>query len=301
MAAHRYWRVYITEAVHATHLDIREIEMHTSLGGADVCTGGTAIYSAETGGFEASKSFDDNSGTTWYISQGSYPLPQWIGYDFGSGNDKDIVELSLTAWTYTEQWVSFRFQHSDDASSWTTLFTVENDEPQDTNTPRTYSANDTPTMNGADTFWRVRSTTVDGGAEFGVAEIQFRTTGGGADQATGGKAFANRSQDPGNFLPGYAFDDNAASRWASVSGGVAGWIGYRWASAKSIVEAAVTARNDGFHSQAPKDFVIEYWDGSAYQTAYTSSSETGWTSGETRVFTWGTGPSSARPVVFICT
>ena len=297
MAAHRYWRINVTEAVHASWLDIREIEMHTSIGGADVTGSGTASASSESAGFEASKAFDNNSSTTWFTSSAG-TLPQWIKYDFGSGNDKDIVELQLTSWSYQEQWVSFQFQYSDDDTNWTTLFTVENDEPLDTGTSRTYSGNDTPTMNGADSFWRVRTTTVDGGTVFGVAELEFRLTNGGADQATGGKAFANRSFDTG-FIPPKAVDNDASTKWASKT--TTGWIGYRWSGAKDIIEIAVTARNDGFHNQAPKNFVIEYWDGSAYQTAYTSGTETGWTSGETRVFTFGTAAASARPVVFITT
>jgi hypothetical protein len=296
MSAHRYWRIYITESVNASNLDIREVEMRTSIGGSDVTGSGTASASSQAGGFEADKAFDNNSGTTWYTS--SATRPQWLQYDFGAGNDKDILELQLTSWSATEQWRTFEFQYSDDNSTWTTLWTITYDDPLTGGTSRTYSATDTPTMNGANTFWRVRATAVDGGSNFGAMEMEFRTTVGGADQATGGKAFASSAFDTGH-VPGHAFDDDLTTKWASLAAPPA-WVGYRWSGAKTIVEVAITARNDGFQAQAPKDFVIERWDGSAYQTAYTVTGSSSWSSGETRTFTWGSAPAQ-RPMCFICT
>jgi hypothetical protein len=283
MAAHRYWRIYITESVSASNLDIREVEFRTSISGADVTGSGTASASSEAGGFEASKAFDNSSGTTWYTS--SATRPQWLAYDFGSGNDQDIVEVQITSWSEAEHIRSWQFQHSDDGSAWTTLWTIEYDKSLPTNTSRTYSATDTPTMNGAYTFWRIRATTVDGGTAFGVMEMEWRD-GGGTDQASGGKAFASSNDNSANW-PELAYNDAPTTTpWASF-GAPPAWNGYRWSGSTDIRAIAVTARTDGFHSQSPKDFVIEYWDGSAYQTAYTPSSQTGWTSGETRVFSWG--------------
>jgi hypothetical protein len=124
---HRYWRVYITAATGTPHLDTSEIEFRASVGGADQCVGGTAIYSNQTGGFEAAKAFDDTTSTTWYINQGTFALPQWIGYDFGAGNAKDVVEFALTCWQPGESPKDFQLQYSDDGSTWTTKYTRANE------------------------------------------------------------------------------------------------------------------------------------------------------------------------------
>lgn len=124
MAAHRYWRFNVTDATHGTHVDVREIQMRILLGGADVTGSGTASASAEAGGFEASKAFDNSTLTTWYFNRGSNPLPQWIKYDFGAGNDKAIIEYTLQPWSTTEMIKSWQFQSSDNDSDWTTEHSV---------------------------------------------------------------------------------------------------------------------------------------------------------------------------------
>jgi hypothetical protein len=125
MAAHRYWRFNVTDATHGTHVDVRDIAMRILLGGSDVTGSGTASASAEAGGFEASKAFDHpDDPTTWYFNRVSNPLPQWIKYDFGAGNDKDIIEYTLRPWSSPEMIKSWDFQWSDDNSAWTTAHTV---------------------------------------------------------------------------------------------------------------------------------------------------------------------------------
>lgn len=291
MAAHRYWRIYITESVNANNLDLREVEMRTSIGGADVTGSGTASASSEAGGFEASKAFDNNSSTTWYT--GSTTRPQWLKYDFGAGNEKDIAELQITSWSEAEHIRTWQFQYSDDNVNWTTLWDIQFDKSLPTNTSRTYSATDTPTMNGPFTFWRIRATTVDGGIGFGALEIEWRDAGG-TDQATGGKAIASSNQDSFQY-PEFAYDDSLTTKWTTKDA-PPGWIGYRWTGAKDIRAIAFTARSDGgLQNQSPKDFVVEYWDGSSYQTVYTGSAQTGWTAGQTRTFSWGgVVPSATR-------
>jgi hypothetical protein len=303
MAAHRYWRIYITNTTgSASFLDIREIEMRTSIGGADVTGSGTATASTQGSGFEAPKAFDNNSSTTWFTNIGTNPLPQWIKYDFGAGSDKDIVEVALQCWAATEHPSCWELQYSDDNLTWSRSFLVESSLGWSANEWRSFSANTGPSSGTANKqFWRVRSTAVDGGTVFGLSELQMFTTPGGSNQCSGGAAWCSNSPESAGpaaeAFDGVIADSQLGSYWAG--GSTKEWIGYKFASAKDIVSIKVSARVTN-QNQSPKDFVVEYWDGSAYQTAYTVTASSGWASGETRTFTWGTGPS-ARPVVFVCT
>lgn len=161
MAAHRYWRIYITAAIGTPHLDISEIEMRTAFGGADQCSGGVAIKSNETAGFEASKAFDNTTATTWYISQASFPLPQWIGYDFGLGVTKDIKQVALTCWNAVEMVKTFDIQWSDDAVSWTTYYSVVNETGWTTGETRNFPLADPTAISLAKATLHVASGEVD--------------------------------------------------------------------------------------------------------------------------------------------
>jgi hypothetical protein len=299
MAAHRYWRIYITYVTGSPHHSITDIQFRTSIGGANVATGGAPVYSNQTSGFEASKAFDGSTSTSWYANQSSFPLPQWIGYDFGAGNAKDIVEFTIQCWNPSETPSCFELQYSDDAVSWTRSILVESELGWSTNQIRAYSANTGPATGGNKTFWRIRASALDGQGQFGFAEMQMMTTAGGSTVTTGGTAYASCA------LEGTAatvFNSNVNDHWNGARN--SDWIGYKFASATDIVQIKITARNDSFYGQSPKDFVVEYWDGSQYVTAWTVTGSSGWASGETRTFTKPgvtVGASRVAAQVFICT
>lgn len=302
MSAHRYWRIYITQkGTDPTFCNVSEIELRSSIGGADQTGSGTASASSfQGGGFEASKAVDNNTSTLWAFTAA---INQWFKYDFGSGNDTDVVEVSLRAGgTGTQMWRGWELQYSDDDSSWTSLFTIEIDAVWSNNETRTFSASAGPSVGAANkTLWRIRSTASSDGLGFlGVSEISMRTSIGGADECSGGTAYL--TNEAATATASNAFDDNNTSIATTASSLLPQWIGYKFAAAKDIVEITIRSRADSFYGQAPKDFTVEYWDGSAYQVAYTGTGETGWTSGQTRTFTFGAAPAaSARPVVFITT
>ncbi|HEJ3062495.1 TPA: discoidin domain-containing protein [Pseudomonas aeruginosa] len=101
MAAHRYWRLLLSQCVNSTQPVVGEIAFATAPGGANVATGGTASASKFDTSFEADKSFDGNASTYWRVSgyvtgTGIGIGQEWIQYDFGAGNAKDIVEMRIT-------------------------------------------------------------------------------------------------------------------------------------------------------------------------------------------------------------
>lgn len=118
---HRFWRLYITAVTGYPHLDLTELIMRTEAGGAQAATGGVPIYSNQSTNFEASKAFDGLDSTSWYVNQSSFPVPQWLGYDFGS--NKSVVQYALKCWNVNETPQDFQFQWSDDGVNWTTADT----------------------------------------------------------------------------------------------------------------------------------------------------------------------------------
>jgi hypothetical protein len=121
MAAHRYWRLYITAVTGYPHLDLTELILRTTAGGAQAATGGVPLYSNQSSSFEATKAFDGLDNTSWYVNQSSFPVPQWLGYDFGS--NASIVQYALKCWNVNETPQDFQFQWSDDGVNWTTADT----------------------------------------------------------------------------------------------------------------------------------------------------------------------------------
>ena len=94
-------------------------------GATDECTGGTATASSANGSQVASNAFDDNGSTTWTQATAS-PRPQWITYDFGSGNDKTIGKIHMTFRSISESPTVAIFQGSDDNSNWNDVFSYDN-------------------------------------------------------------------------------------------------------------------------------------------------------------------------------
>jgi hypothetical protein len=109
--------------------------MRTSIGGANVCVGGTASANNYQGTYLPSKAFDGlttdtglgngwaSVNTTGSDGIGSF---NWLMYDFGAGNEKDIQEIVLFApgtggiSGANMLPIAWRFQWSDDGVSWTT-------------------------------------------------------------------------------------------------------------------------------------------------------------------------------------
>lgn len=285
MAAHRYWRINITQkGSDATFCNIAEVQLRASIGGADETGSGTASASSTQSGFPAFNAVDNSNSTMWAFNTAA---PASWKYDFGAGNDKDIVELAIISGPSAGYQcpTTFSLDYSDDDSAWTTLFTITDDPVWGNTETRTFSANDGPTINGNKTFWRIKATANKAGTSFlGIAEVEMATALYGADQCTGGKAYSNPPAQDSGTAPSKGFDDSNSTLTVNRSGwSMPMWLGYRFAAAKDIAQVKITARNDSTYAQAPKNFVIEYWDGAAYQTALTVTGED-WGQGQTKTF-----------------
>lgn len=93
MPAARYWRLEMQGRSSAITY-CGELVLRTTAGGAQGATGGTPISSADYPGYPKANAFDGNPSTLWLPSNGANVFG-WIGYDFGAGNEKDIVEVAV--------------------------------------------------------------------------------------------------------------------------------------------------------------------------------------------------------------
>lgn len=129
MTAHRYWRLFIADnfepyGANRYYTSLTELEMFTTVGGSNVCTGGTAIASSDfTGsGWSMNNAFDGAKNVDIGWAANNVAPPAWIGYDFGAGNEKDIVQYSFTvrshAGSMTQSPRIFTLQYSDDGIEW---------------------------------------------------------------------------------------------------------------------------------------------------------------------------------------
>src|ERR1700676_2272912 len=122
MAAHRYWRIFPTQAKSiGNYCEIGQIELHTVVGGPTVTGSGTAIQSGSYSGYAAAKSFDGVLTDFWCSPTAANPPIDWMGYDFGAGHAFDIVEIKYyTANDNAGDFViGFNFDYSDDGVTWT--------------------------------------------------------------------------------------------------------------------------------------------------------------------------------------
>lgn len=98
MSAYRYWRLLLTSQPRSDYVGLVEIELHTSIGGADVTGSGTASARSENLGWgEASMAFDNNSGTQWFSYANT--ILSWIQYDFGAGVAHAVVEYVMRGYS----------------------------------------------------------------------------------------------------------------------------------------------------------------------------------------------------------
>jgi len=120
MTAHRYWRINITAVTgDQTNINLAEIVMAGSPGGATLFGSGTAFASISQGGLTPDKACDGDV-TTWW----STPDPGlgWWAYDFGSA--VSVTEVRIEALDYASVLyapTAFTLDWSDDAATWTTV------------------------------------------------------------------------------------------------------------------------------------------------------------------------------------
>jgi hypothetical protein len=275
--SHRYWRVFSSaNNGNSTQTGIADVEFRSTAGGSDLTGSGTALSGGSGSDVSApSGAYDGDLNNGWVRSATS---SVWIGYDFGSAVAVAEVQLRALNTSPDRNIKTGTVDYSDDGTNWTTAFSFSIwawTPNQNRTLPEAAIAS------GYYRSLRINITSLDGGSNAAIAEIEFRASIGGADQATGGNAVASSTNT--TFVASNAFaNDGTSSQWVGV--GVANWIRYDFPSPVQLLEATIQAVTTSFN-RSPKDFTIEGSnDGSTWATLFSPSSQTGWTSGQTRTF-----------------
>lgn len=124
--AHRYWRINVTATPFGGWVIVDEMELRSAVSGADQTGSGTATASTTNGSDTADKAFDDLPTTSFsYWRSLNTSFPEWLQYDFGAGNEIQIVEYTIRAATSSQTRApsSFTFEYSDDGTNWTVVDT----------------------------------------------------------------------------------------------------------------------------------------------------------------------------------
>jgi hypothetical protein len=150
--------------------------------------------------------------------------------------------------------------------------------------------------------WRVlvASTSDSASPQFcEISEVEFRTTPGGSNAATGGTASASGNLD--TRVPANCFDGSGTTVWLSTSftPNTPAWIAYAFASAVTIVEVAIKPTNSGNINRFPHLFAVQYStdSGTTWHTQWTVAGATASTTA-TQTFTdpsYGASPPAATP------
>lgn len=136
MAAHRYWRILLKATGGGPNGGIGELQMHSTIGGTNVATGGTPSASSVFGGttYPAAKAFDGlttdtGTGNAWaasgFAGSGGLSSRPWLMYDFGASTTVDVQEIVIYApgtggLNVNDLPTAWDWQYSDDNLTWTT-------------------------------------------------------------------------------------------------------------------------------------------------------------------------------------
>ena len=127
VVGHRYWQINGLYSGGLPNASMAEIQFRTTAGTPLLFSGGTASASTIFGaGNSADKAADNNPSTLW-SSANSDPAPYWR-YDYGAGNAKSIVEITIQARNdaVPGQTPSFFIpQWSDDGTTWTSMGPID--------------------------------------------------------------------------------------------------------------------------------------------------------------------------------
>lgn len=151
---------------------------------ADLCNLGTSSASASSawsGSYAASFAFDNYTTNTNCWASSAAPTvgsPQWLKYDFGSGNEKIILKYTVTARYYTSDQTrcpkDWTFEGSNDDSNWDILDTQTEQTGWNTNSSPTTKREYTFTNTTAYRYYRIVITANNGGTSYvAIGEMEM--------------------------------------------------------------------------------------------------------------------------------
>lgn len=285
MSAHRYWRVNVS-ATNGADIEIADLELRTSAGGADqTVPGGTIAANNNYFGNPPSLAID-----AYTAGEGAWSTPGtgWLRYDFGVGVTKDIVEVAIAIDLSVNGGAkNFTVESSDDATTWTTVMTLTNITGWSQGQRRTFQSSGevtTPTPGSAARMWRL-VVTANNGATLSYNELEFRDSSG-TDQTSPGTVGSNifGSICVAGASADKLFDDNLTTA-CTLPNNTAGWYAYDLGSGVSSAITVVAITSGSSTTGTPKDFKLQKSDdGYGWTTVWSLTGITGWSANQTRAF-----------------
>lgn len=137
-------------------------------------------------------------------------------------------------------------------------------------------------------YWRLWITSSPAGSFLAVAEVELRSTPGGADQTGSGTALADNAD---NGAAVNAVDNSAATYWQTGSSGYPHWWKYDFGgSPKAVQQVVITPRSDQ-PSRGPGAFRLEWSDDHRFWNVEASWSGVTWPTAAAQTFNWATPPA----------
>jgi hypothetical protein len=278
-------------------MHVTEVEMAATVGGPDLCVGGTAFGSQAGGTRPPENAFDnavtgtsffqEDDSSTWGVMSGSH-----VGYDFGT--PVTIGEVRRKSVNAAGQFVrEARVQvlrGSDDLTNWFYydilrfgVWTQNETKTAAVNSGTLLPTNEYP-------FWGINCTkTVLG--QIQLAELIFANSAGGASIVTGlppifgmrgagtGEGFeARRFLDGNGTASKFVHNTYTPNAWKS------GLLGVCFTAPQNPAELRLQAVAD-FPTGGPEDFtIVRSHNGVNWEVMRTVTGQTGWTAGQVRAF-----------------
>lgn len=292
--AHLRWRVLVASADgNWANTLISEVEFHSTVGGSNVCTGGTAICSDAVGGWPAQNALDSDYATGWAAGQ----YYGWWGYSFATATR--VVEFKLACVTDQQTGAPriFLLQSSDDdGSTWQTRSVHGGQTSWVNATPRTFTVTAPETAN-AHTYWKWVITAGNGGTYSHLHKIAFADTAGGPHVQLPAVSYGSTvTYDVAVWSPALAFGEKSSldDGWAVTNSTLPHSTTYQSPYPVAIKTYYLQARASGASTNGPAGIELYYSDDDATYTLADSRTSLTWTDAEWKTFNLP-GPGIAYP------
>jgi hypothetical protein len=117
----QYWRLIFTELGSFPGSALSELEWYSTVGGANIATGGTPIAGNSEFGGSAAEAYDGDKTTSFWACNG-IGEDSWIGYNFGSPVAIKQFEITSRDGSDGNQvGNAWRLQYSSNGTDWETL------------------------------------------------------------------------------------------------------------------------------------------------------------------------------------
>ena len=261
--------------------------MATTIGGSTVCSGGTAFAGNTLPGFPASNAFNGSTSDFYSSNSGSAnTINNYLGYDFGAGNDKDIVDFRLYQYSSFESdmpgWAIV--QYSDDDITYTNAWGIHYYGGA---FGYTGAENLIASQSGGYKYYKLNFPAPQSGNQIVLQEISIvNAIAIGAGFAWNATAVTADSDNGNYYNEAPAAVDGGQAEWISANAaGAHWWKGYYGPDAPRATQIALRSSFAGSYTSAPASMdVMGSNDDVTYTTIASFSCATWTTNNQVQTF-----------------